>query len=232
MTLDCSVIKIKCDCGYDAHIDRDNQTKIFGGSIKIVDLTNFYKKFKCSKCEKKNPNVFDKNDNPLFDNKKLVKCESCNDYISLPRLKAKPNTTFCTPYCEFDLSYQTPQEEEIARQKKAEFIKKERLVSKHNSQIDHLSSKKHTLINAYDDFLLKKISKSEYEVIFKRFTWWIKEEVEKIGGKLIDNPKNYINCPDCGHLTLVIWTPKFEKYFLGCSEYKNGCTWVKTIWKH
>ena len=60
----------------------------------------------------------------------------------------------------------------------------------------------------------------------------LKEEVEKIGGKLVDNPTNYIDCPDCGNVTLVIWTPKFKKYFLGCSEYSNGCGWAKTIWKH
>ena len=56
--------------------------------------------------------------------------------------------------------------------------------------------------------------------------------MEKIKGKLVDNRTNYIDCPDCGNVTLVIWTPKFKKYFLGCSEYSNGCGWAKTIWKH
>jgi len=232
MTLDCSVIKIQCNCSYKVQLNREMQKQIFGGHIKVADLTNFYKKFKCTKCNEKNPNVFDKNDNKLFDNKNLVKCESCSDFISLPRLEIKPGTTFCTPYCEYDLSYQTPEEEEIARNKRENFLKKEQLASKHISQLEHLSSKKFTLINAYDDYLLKKISKSEYEIIFKKFTWWIKQEVEKIGGKLIDNPTNYIDCPDCGNLVLVIWTPKFEKYFLGCSQFKNGCAWAKTIWKH
>ena len=78
----------------------------------------------------------------------------------------------------------------------------------------------------------KKISRSEYESRFKRFTWWIKGQIEKERGKLIDNPTKYIDCPDCGHLTLVLWTPKHERYFLGCSEYKNGCGWAKTIWKY
>ena len=65
--LDCSIIEIGCECGHNQKIDRDFQKKIFGGEIKISDLTNFYKKFKCTKCDKKNPDVFDSNKNQLFD---------------------------------------------------------------------------------------------------------------------------------------------------------------------
>lgn len=232
MTLDCNLIKINCDCGYKVELSRDDQTKIFSGPVKIADLTNFYNKFKCSKCNQKYPMVFDKNDNQLFDNKNLTKCESCDSFISKPRLSAKPDTTFCTPFCEFDLSYKTPEEEEIARKKREEFMKKEQLASKHNSQIENLSSRRLTVIEAFEDYKIKKISRDQYIKTFKNFTWWIKGEIEKIGGKLIDNPTNYLECPDCGNLTLVIWTPKYEKYFLGCSEYKNGCNWAKSIWKH
>ena len=28
------------------------------------------------------------------------------------------------------------------------------------------------------------------------------------------------------------WHFKFNRYFLGCSEYRNGCKWAKTIWVH
>ena len=232
MSLDCSIIKVSCDCGYDVELAREHQKKIFGGDIRVADLSSFYNKFKCSKCDQKNPNVFDRNNNQLFDKKKLVKCESCQSFISIPRLDAKPDTTFCTPYCEYDLSYKTPAEEEMARKKREDFLKKDQLASKHNSQIENLMSKRFTVIDAFDEYKKNKISKSDYEKIFKKFTWWIKEEVERIGGKLVDNPTNYIDCPDCGNVTLVIWTPKFKKYFLGCSEYSNGCGWAKTIWKH
>ena len=94
----------------------------------------------------------------------------------------------------------------------------------------------HKYNNLLDNFkeadITYNLSFKLVEKIFKKFTWWIKEEIEKIGGKLVDNPTNYIDCPDCGNVTLVIWTPKFKKYFLGCSEYSNGCGWAKTIWKH
>ena len=42
--LDCSIIEIGCECGHNQKIDRDFQKKIFGGEVKISDLTNFYKK--------------------------------------------------------------------------------------------------------------------------------------------------------------------------------------------
>ena len=75
-----------------------------------------------------------------------------------------------------------------------------------------------------------EISENEYIVKFKRFTWWIKEKVESINGYLIDNPANYTHCKKCGNLSLVQWTPKYQKYFIGCSNFKNGCKWIKTIW--
>ena len=230
--LDCSIIEINCKCGNNQKIDRESQKKLFGGEIKIADLTNFYKKFKCSKCESKNPDVYDKNKNHLFDRTKLIKCEECEGYISISRQEAKKGTTFCTPYCEFDLSYKTPAEEENARKKRAEFLNKETALGKYHSLQRELSSKRYTMIDAINEFREKKITRSEYESRFKRFTWWIKGQIEKERGKLIDNPTKYIDCPDCGHLTLVLWTPKHERYFLGCSEYKNGCGWAKTIWKY
>ena len=58
------------------------------------------------------------------------------------------------------------------------------------------------------------------------------KEIEKKAIELIDNPTRYIDCPDCGHLTLVIWSPKNQRYFLGCSEFHNGCAWAKSIWKY
>ena len=77
-----------------------------------------------------------------------------------------------------------------------------------------------------------KITKDEYKNKFKKFTWWIKEKVESMDGKLIDNPANFTECEKCGSLALVQWTPKYQKYFLGCSNYNGGkgCKWIKTIW--
>ena len=97
MSLDCSIIKVSCRCGYNVELDRNHQKKMFGGDVRVADLSSFYNKFKCSKCNQKNPNVFDKNDNQLFDTKKLIECESCQSFISIPRINAKPETVFCTP---------------------------------------------------------------------------------------------------------------------------------------
>ena len=86
MSLDCSIIKVSCRCGYNVELDRNHQKKMFGGDVRVADLSSFYNKFKCSKCDQKNPNVFDKNDNQLFDTKKLIECESCQSFISIPRI--------------------------------------------------------------------------------------------------------------------------------------------------
>ena len=88
------------------------------------------------------------------------------------------------------------------------------------------------MVGAYKSLKQGSITKNDYEKKFKQVTWWIKEKVEKKGGYLVDNPANYINCPKCKNLTFILWTPKYNRYFLGCSEYRNGCTWAKTIWVH
>ena len=36
------------------------------------------------------------------------------------------------------------------------------------------------------------IDKDKYEIYFKQFTWWIKENIEKIGGGLKNDPRNYL----------------------------------------
>ncbi|MDA9701839.1 hypothetical protein N9U95_00800 [Candidatus Pelagibacter sp.] len=230
--LDCSIIEIGCECGHNQKIDRDFQKKIFGGEVKISDLTNFYKKFKCTKCDKKNPDVFDSNKNQLFDKSNLIECETCKGFISIPRQKAKEGTTFCTPMCEFGLPPSTPEERALEQKKRKEFIQKNDALGRYHDLQRRLESKMYTMVDAINEFKEKTISKSEYETKFKRFTWWIKTEIEKEGGKLIDNPTRYIDCPDCGHLTLVIWSPKNQRYFLGCSEFHNGCAWAKSIWKY
>jgi len=53
-----------------------------------------------------------------------------------------------------------------------------------------------------------------------------------LGGRLIDNPADYTDCPKCQNLVLVFWSKDKEIYFLGCSNYKNGCKWTKTIWTY
>ena len=67
------------------------------------------------------------------------------------------------------MSYKSPAEQEKARKEREEFLKKEQLVSKHSSEIENLMSKRYTTIDAFEDYKENKISKSDYEKIFKKF---------------------------------------------------------------
>ena len=129
----------------------------------------------------------------------------------------------------------SPTPEAVERAAKAEKEYLERIKKEQISQkvlINTLFEKRGTMISALKSLNNGSITKSDYEKKFKQFTWWIKREVEKMGGHIVDNSANYVNCPDCSHPVLVLWTPKHMRYFLGCSEYCNGCKWEKTIWLH
>ena len=65
---------------------------------------------------------------------------------------------------------------------------------------------------------------------FKKFTWWIKEIVEKHGGHLIDTPTKYTRCLKCFSLAIVLWSGKNNNYFIGCTKFYKGCKWAKSIW--
>jgi len=232
---DSAIIEIKCACGHNAKLNRNDQIKKFGSHVKIVDLNYFYEQFVCDKCGAKRPKTFDKNKNLLFDPKKLKKCHVCKRYISIPRLEN--STKYCSPDCEFEQL--SPEEAKklhewkkvVKKAKEGEKkIKKEKIIKELNS----FHEKKYYMVDTLKELKKGSISKNEYEKKFKQFTWWIKEKVEENGGYLIDNPANYINCPKCKSLTLVLWTPKYNRYFLGCSEFRSGsgCSWAKTIWVH
>ena len=231
MSLDSSILKIECTCGNIKKLDRKQQVKLFNEEIKIVDLSKYYEKFTCQKCKKKFPKTFDKNNNLLFDPENLKKCKTCSKYISIPRLKVNANILTCSPYCEHSTR---ETEESRTRAKKyledfAENLKKLELAQKTSK--DNLEKKKNTVIIAYKKMLAKEISAKEYEKLFKEFTWEIKTHIEPMGGKLIDDPRKYINCSKCGNYSLILWTPKYKKYFIGCSQYSNGCDWAKSVWK-
>ena len=230
---DSAIIEMACACGHNTKLNRNEQIKKFGSRVRIVDLNYFYEQFVCDKCGAKHPKTFDKNKNLLFDPKNLKKCKVCSRYISIPRLES--SDIYCSPECEFvSLSHEEEKKikewKKVVKEKKKEegAVKiKERII-----ELNKFQEKKYTMVQAFKSLKQGSITKNDYEKKFKQVTWWIKEKVEEEGGYLIDNPANYISCPKCKNLTLVLWTPKFNRYFLGCSEYRNGCIWAKTIWVH
>jgi hypothetical protein len=233
MSLDSSVIEINCSCGHIAKINRDEQVKIFGAHVRIVDLNYFYEQFVCNKCSAKRPKTLKKKKNLLFDPKNLKKCKVCSRYISIPRLKI--SDIYCSPECE-SITLSPEEQKKINEYKKVveKKIKEEgaEAEKKRIIELNKFQEKKYAMVGAYKSLKQGSITKNDYEKKFKQVTWWIKEKIEEKGGYLVDNPANYISCPRCKNLTLVLWTPKYNRYFLGCSEYKNGCTWAKTIWVH
>jgi hypothetical protein len=230
---DSAIIQIDCSCGHRAKLNRDDQIKKFGTHVKIVDLNYFYEQFICEKCGAKRPKTFDKNNNLLFDPKNLKKCVVCKRYVSIPRLKnLDPADNYCSPECQ---SIQFSPEEQKKMNERIEIVdkKKEKEVEEKKKTIillNKFQEKKYVMLETLKLFKQGMIKKDEYEKKFKQVSWWIKEKHEKRGGFLVDNPVNYISCPKCKHLTLILWTPKHNRYFLGCSEYRNGCNWAKTIW--
>lgn len=231
MSLDSSIIKVECSCGNTKELNRQEQIDIFNEEIKIVDLSKYYEKFSCQKCKKKFPKTFDKNNNLLFDPENLKKCKTCNNYISVPRLQTGVNVLTCSPYCEYSI---IETEETIARAQKYledfnENLKKLEIAETKTK--NNLERRKYTIITAYKKMLAKEISAKEYEKLFKEFTWEIKTQIEPMGGKLIDDPRKYINCAKCGAYSVILWTSKYKKYFIGCSQYSSGCKWAKSVWK-
>ena len=37
MSLDCSIIKVSCSCGYNVELDRNHQKKMFGGDVRVAE---------------------------------------------------------------------------------------------------------------------------------------------------------------------------------------------------
>ena len=230
--MDNGMLVIKCSCGNEKNMSEKEQIKTLGKSVSVATINQFYEKFKCEKCKKKYPSIYDEDNQLLFDGKNLKKCKLCDKYIPYPRLETLPSTDVCSAICINEhnekISYENAQREykkEIQYRQEILSIKRE----KHKSYSE-LEKRKFTTIDLINQYKSNKINKKKYEIEFKRFTWWIKTIVEKNGGKLIDNPTNHINCPHCRNLSLVMWSPKLKRYFLSCSNFKNGCKWTKTIW--
>ena len=169
-------------------------------------------------------------------------CVICDKEIPEARLKILPKTNICGRKCgeEIDQKHEILQKE-IDRAYAASFQDlwhKQDNVSyqfgldklKNKELIYKLVEKKNTCIVAHFKYKENKISKISYITEFKKFTWWIKETLEKYGGKLIDTPLKYTTCQKCGNLSVVIWSPKFNNYFIGCTQYYKGCKWLKSIW--
>jgi hypothetical protein len=232
-TLDSSIIKIDCSCGNKKEINRKQQKQIFNEEITIGKLSNYYEKFECLKCKSKNPKVFDKNNNVLFDPENLKKCSICKKYISLPRLSIGENIDTCSPICETKhpkVKYPKAEETILELINYNAKIEKNLEIQKRNKKYKKLVDMRMTMINAYNNFKIKKITNLEYESTFKKFSWEIKSQVEDLGGSMVDDPRNYIKCSICNNFSLILWTPKYNRYFIGCSQYSKGCNWSKTIW--
>ena len=60
---------------------------------------------------------------------------------------------------------------------------------------------------------------------------YLKENLEKIGGGIHDDPRNYLNCEKCNQPSLINWTNKYHCYFISCSTFsKTKCEWIKNPW--
>ena len=231
--LDSSIIKIHCSCGNKREINRKKQKQIFNEEITIGKLSNYYEKFECRQCKSRHPKVFDKNDNVLFDSENLKECKICKKYISLPRLSIDENIDTCSPICGIKhpkIKYPRAEESILELINYNVKIEKNLEIQKKNEKYKKLIDIKMTMISAYNNYKSKKISNLEYETIFKKFSWQIKSLVEDLGGSMVDDPRNYIKCEKCNNFSLILWTPKYNRYFIGCSQYSKGCNWAKTIW--
>lgn len=154
-------------------------------------------------------------------------CSICEKNIPEERLKLFPETNICGRQCaeaieqnnevlQRELNYSLP-------------INFSEVLDK--ILIQELESKKNTCLLAFRKFKTKQINEEEYIKAFKKFTWWIKLTLNSHGGRLIDTPIKYTKCQKCHSLSIVIWSPKMKNYFIGCSNFYNGCRWTKSIWK-
>ena len=115
------------------------------------------------------------------------------------RLKIFPETNICSAYCIEEIKLN----ERAVRQK---YIQEDE--SKRKEKIRELSEKKNTCIVAYNKYKSNEINKEDYKKEFKKFTWWIKEKIEEMGGWLICNPADFTECKKCGKPAIVFWTKK------------------------
>jgi hypothetical protein len=157
----------------------------------------------------------------------MTKCVNCGGVIPEERLKTFPDTNVCSASCIEAIKYQSFKNQTEAKEENLEKWQQDR-----DEKIKELFDKRHTHIIAYNNFKSNKISKEDFIKETKKFTWWIKEKIEELGGWLLDNPANYINCPSCKDFTLIHWAKKYKNYFIGCSNFRKGCKWSISIWTY
>ena len=246
MSLDSSILKVNCYCGKKTEINREEQEKIFGDKVLIADISSFYEKLTCSNCKKNYPEILDKNDNIIFDITSTNRCTYCDCLISKPREQTFPGTNICGKTCSEEiqlvvdareqlgqslhyLHYQTYTHKNFTNYQKPPSVD---LTNPNIRQITlDLSARRSEMPKLFNKLNRGEIDKVEYEVNFKRFTWWIKENLEKIGGGIHDDPRNYLNCEKCNQPSLINWTNKYHCYFISCSTFsKTKCEWIKNPW--
>ena len=66
--------------------------------MKLFLVNLLYFRLRCSKCSKKNLEIFLKN-KLLFEKDNLKICKNCNLPISIPRLQTLPETNVCGAHC-------------------------------------------------------------------------------------------------------------------------------------
>ena len=239
MSLDSSILKINCYCGKKTELNREEQEKIFGNKVLIADISSFYEKLICINCKKKYPEIIDNNGNIIYDTSSTIRCVRCDCLISKPREETFPGTNICGNKCSESISEKfqelTNRVYESSDYENHTDYQKPPSVDLTNPTIRQttldLSARRSEMPKLINKLKNGEISKIEYEVNFKRFTWWIKENLEKIGGGIHDDPRNYLKCEKCNELSLINWTNKYNCYFISCSAFsKTKCDWIKNPW--
>ena len=154
----------------------------------------------------------------------MTVCNNCGAEIPEGRLKIFPKTNICSASCIEEVKLKELSVKQAITQ---ENIKEEE--KKIAEGIKELSARKNICVIAYNKYKSNEITKEDYKREFKRFTWWIKEKIEDMGGWLTCNPGDLTNCVECGKPSIVFWSKK-EIYFISCSDYKNGCKWNVWPW--
>ena len=243
MSLDSSILKVNCYCGKKTELNREEQEKIFGSKVLIADISSFYENLICSNCKKKYPEIIDNNGNIIFDTSSTTRCVNCDCLISKPRQETFPGSNICGKKCSEDISetfHRLREQLSITAYESSEYLnysdyQKPPSVDLTNPTIRqttlNLSARRSEMLKLIYKLKNGEISKTEYEVNFKRFTWWIKENLEKIGGGIHDDPRNYLKCEKCNEPSLINWTNKYNCYFISCSTFsETKCDWIKNPW--
>ena len=242
MNLDSSILKINCYCGKKSELNREDQKNTFGEEVKIADIAPFYEKLVCSECKKKYPEILDKNNNIIYDLSSTNRCVNCDCLISKIRLQISPKTNFCGKKCgdmineNFEALNRQPYiESNVGFYESSSNFSKPPIVNINKPEIRQLtlilSSRRSEMPRYLYKLIEGDIDKDKYEIFFKHFTWWIKENIEKIGGGLKNDPRNYLECEKCKEIAAINWTNKYNCYFISCSTYRTKkCDWIKNPW--